>query len=151
MTRCVRLPLAILAGLPAGPALAQPSHLTMTSIFVNAAVPIKSMILILVAGMIGAIVIAVRKVSTRQIDGGSAFLSALRLGGPLLGLLGAVLNGLWGFIGIASFGQALPLAVYAPGLAEASLVLALGLLTGVVAVICNWVVESRIDRAVLRP
>jgi hypothetical protein len=31
------------------------------------------------------------------------------------------------------------------------LVLALGLLTGVVAVICNWVVESRIDRAVLRP
>jgi biopolymer transport protein ExbB/TolQ len=66
-------------------------------------------------------------------------------------LLGAVLNGLWGFIGIASFGHALPLAVYAPGLAEASLVLALGLLTGVVAVICNWVVESRIDRAVLRP
>ena len=37
-----------------------------------------------------------------------------------------------------------------PYLAEIALMLGLGLLCGVVAVIANWAVEARIDRAVLR-
>ena len=124
--------------------------LTPASILVDAAVPIKLMILALAASLIAAIVVTIRKTVARDVGGGSAYLSALRLGGPLLGLLGATLNALWSFIGIASIGKSLPLAVFAPGLAEAALVLSLGLLVGVVAVICNWVVEARIDRAVLR-
>ncbi len=45
----------------------------------------------------------------------------------------------------------MPFGVLAPGLAEAATLAMLGLLTGVVAVIAHWAVESRIDRAVLRP
>ena len=37
-----------------------------------------------------------------------------------------------------------------PAFAEAGLVLALGLLAGVVAIAANWAVEARLDRAVLR-
>ena len=66
-----------------------------------------------------------------------------------MGLLGAGLNALWGFIAIAGLGRPVPIEVLAPGLAEATLVLVLGLLAGVVAVACNWAVDARIDRAVL--
>jgi len=102
--------------------------------------------------MIAAVVIAIRKVkSGPALVGGSAFLSALRLGGPLVGLLGAAFNGVQMFIGISNSPNPVPFGVLAPGLAEATTLAMLGLLTGVVAVICNWTVESRIDRAVLRP
>ena len=39
--------------------------------------------------------------------------------------------------------------VLPPGLAEIALLILLGLLSGVVAVVCHWAVEARIDRAVL--
>lgn len=144
----------LILGVAAGMALGEPAMaadgMTPGSIFADATVPIKVVMILLVAAMIGAVVIAVRKAMAKDVSGGSAYLSALRMGGPLLGLLGAALNGLWSFIGIATIGKAMPLEVYAPGLAEAAFVLSLGLLSGVVAVVCNWVVEARIDRAVLK-
>ncbi|MNT87574.1 hypothetical protein D3C72_2280030 [compost metagenome] len=50
---------------------------------------------------------------------------------------------------VAQVGQT-SLAVWSPAIAEASLLIVLGLLSGVVAVVAHWAVEARIDRAVLR-
>jgi biopolymer transport protein ExbB/TolQ len=106
--------------------------------------------LILIVALIAAIVVTVRKaVSGPHLNGGSTFLSALRLGAPLLGLLGAAFNALMMFIGLANMGPR-PFNVLAPGLAEAAFLLVLGLIVGVVAVICHWIVEARIDRLVLK-
>ena len=71
------------------------------------------------------------------------------LGAPLLGLLGAAFNGLMMFVALARFGNQ-PMNVLAPGLAEAMFLVVMGLIVGVVGVICHWIVEARVDRAVLR-
>jgi biopolymer transport protein ExbB/TolQ len=108
----------------------------------------KLVMIVLVAAIFGALAVCVRKLMSGQaLSGGSTFLSALRLGGPLLGLLGGAYNGLMMFMGLARGPQ--PFEVLAPGLAEIALLILLGLLSGVVAVICHWAVEARIDRTVL--
>ena len=140
---------AILLTVPAV-ALAQSPVMTPGGIFGDAAPPMKLIILALVVALIAAVVVTVRKLmSGRHLTGGSAFLSALRLGAPLLGLLGAAFNGLMTFIGLANAGPQ-PINVLAPGLAEAAFLLVLGLIVGVVAVICHWAVEARVDRMVLK-
>jgi len=68
----------------------------------------------------------------------------------LIGLLGATYVGLSIFIAISNSPEPAPFQVIAPGLAEVAMLAGLGLLAGAIAVICHWVVESRIDRAVLR-
>jgi len=121
-------------------------------VFFDAALTMKLLIVSLVAGMIAAVVIALRKLMAGPaLVGGSAFLSALRLGGPLVGLLGAAFNGVMILIGLANIREPVPFGVIAPGLAEGATIAMLGLMTGVVAVVCNWSVEARIDRVVLRP
>ena len=115
----------------------------------DAAPAMKLVMLILIAALIAAVVVTVRKLlSGRHLTGGSAFISALRLGAPLLGLLGAAFNGLMMFVALAKFGDQ-PINVLAPGLAEATFLVVMGLIVGVVAVICHWAVEARVDRAVL--
>jgi len=126
------------------------SSITPLTVFFDASLPVKVIVLALVVALIAAIVVTVRKVmSGPHLSGGSTFLSALRLGAPLLGLLGAAYNLLMIFIGVSNRG-AQPLDVLAPGLAEAAFLLVLGLIVGVVAVICHWIVEARIDRLVLK-
>lgn len=138
------------ASLVPGLALAGPK-LTPAIVFQDAAPPMQTIMLLLVVAALGAIVVTVRKVlSGPRLSGGSTYLQALRLGGPLIGLLGAAYNVLMINIGIANIGQQPPYNVLAPGVAEAAFLFVLGLIAGVVAVICNWVVEARIDRAVLR-
>lgn len=133
----------------ASPASAAPA-LSLGGVFGDAALPIKALMVGLMVSVVVAVIITLGKLRTSQLSGGSAFVSGLRLGGPLIGLLGASLNALWSFMAIASRGETPPLPVVAPGLAEAALVLSLGLIAGVVAVICHCVIEARIDRAVLR-
>lgn len=143
---------ALLLASVATPTLAQSQGLTLATVFFDAALTMKLLIVSLVAGMIAAVVIAVRKLMAGPaLVGGSAFLSALRLGGPLVGLLGAAFNGVMILIGLANIREPVPFGVIAPGLAEGATIAMLGLLTGVVAVVCNWAVEARIDRVVLRP
>jgi hypothetical protein len=126
--------------------------MTPTAIFFNAAPTMKGVMFVLIMATGAAIVVTTRKVlSGPRLTGGSAFLQALRLGGPLIGLLGAAWNVLMINIAIANIGQQPSYPVLAPGVAEAVFLFVLGLVTGVVAVICNWIVEARIDRAVLRP
>jgi biopolymer transport protein ExbB/TolQ len=123
--------------------------MTPVSIFLDAGPLIKAIILILVVAAITAVVVTVKKVASgRHLTGGSAYLSGLRLGAPLLGLLGAAFNGLMMFVALAQFGPQ-PINVLAPGLAEATFLVVMGLIVGVVAVICHWAVEARVDRAVL--
>lgn len=132
-----------------GVAAARPG-ITLGDVFGDAAPSVKLVMLLVVAGALAAVVMTALKLASGQrLSGGSAFVSALRLGGPLLGLVGAMYVLLMGFIGIANAGQPVPMTVLAPGFAEAALLFLLGLLAGVVGVICHWIIEARIDRTVL--
>ena len=122
------LPLAsaiLLAAL--APVQAQAATLNPTLVFLDAAPAMKAVMVILIAAIIGAVAVCVRKVMAGpNLSGGSTFLSALRLGGPLLGLLGGAYNGLMMFMGLARGPQ--PFEVLAPGLAEIAMLILLGLL-----------------------
>jgi hypothetical protein len=102
----------------------------------------------LVLAMIAALLVLTMKLS-RGVDGASAYLSGLRLGGPIIGCLGAAFSLLSMTLGYASVSGDLPLKVLAPGFAQAFLEIGLGCLAGVVAVCAHWAVESRVDRQVL--
>lgn len=133
-----------------GAAAAATHRLTLGDVFGDASPEVKLVMLLLVVGALAAVVVTVLKLASgRRLSGGSAYVSALRLGGPLLGLVGAVFVLLMGFISIASAGQPVPMGVLAPGYAEAALLFLLGLIAGVVGVICHWVIEARIDRTIL--
>lgn len=149
MSKTVRTGLAGLILFTPTLAIAEPR--TMLDVFGDAAPEVKLIILLLLVAMVAAIVVAVRKLrSGEALNGGSAFLSGLRLGGPLLGALGAAYTGLCSCIGLANVPGPVPVRVLAPGFAEIVFQLMLGFLVGSVAVIANWAVESRIDRQVLR-
>jgi len=134
----------------AGTAVAVP--LRPMGVFAHAAPISKALMATLAVLAVAALVVGVFKLMRGpQLNGGSAFLSSLRFGGPLIGLLGAAWVGLSMFMGLANSPVTPELKVLAPGLAEAALLLGLGFLSGVAAVIMNWMVEARIDRAILRP
>lgn len=133
------------------PGVGQAAAMTPADILFNAAPTMKILMLALIVAALAATVVTARKVlSGPRLTGGSAFLQALRLGGPLIGLLGAAWNVLLITIAIANIGQQPSYPVLAPGVAESVFLFVLGLTTGVVAVICNWIIEARIDRAVLK-
>lgn len=139
----------ILASIPAA-AVAAP-RITLASVFFDADETMKFLMIALVVASLASIVVTGLKLASgRRLNGGSAYVSALRLGGPLIGLVGAAFVLLMGFIGIANFGGPVPMPVLAPGFAEAALLFLLGLIAGVVGVVCHWIIESRIDRAVLQ-
>ena len=140
---------ALAAASVPGLAMAHPK-LTPAGVFADAALPMQAVMLMLVGASIAAIIVAARKVgSGPRLTGGSTFLQALRLGGPLIGLLGAAYNLFVVNLAIANIGVQPAYPVLAPGVAEAAFLFLLGLVAGVVAVICNWAVEARIDRTVL--
>jgi hypothetical protein len=131
-------------------ALAQPP-LTPVRVFFDAALFPQIIMLGLIAATIAAVVIAGRKLlSGPRLAGGSAFVSGVRLGGPLAGALGASYTMLLGFMGVANVAYPVTLKIMAPGLAEAVLLLGLGLFAGAVAVIAHWAIEARIDHEVLK-
>lgn len=143
---------ALVLGLVAvpGAALASP-RLNPGMVFLDATLPMKLVMILLLVAAIASTVLTVGKLARgRQLAGGSAFVSALRLGGPLLGLMGAAFTVLMMFIGMANAGRDVPMAVLAPGFAEAAFLFLLGLLAGAVGVICHWAIEARIDRTVLQ-
>ena len=123
-----------------GAALAEP--VTPMLVFQHATPLNKVIMLGLVLAILAAIVIGAMKLSAGR-SGGSPFLAALRAGGPLAGLLGGAQAALNSMIGISNVAVTPPLKVIAPGLAEALLLIGLGLMAGVIAVIANWAVETR--------
>lgn len=126
------------------------SRLNPTTVFFDAAILMKLVMVALFVAAVAAVLVTLAKtVRGRKLSGGSAFVSALRLGGPLLGLMGAAYTVLMMFIGMANAGAEVPMTILAPGFAEAALLFLLGLFAGAVGVICHWVIEARIDRTVL--
>jgi hypothetical protein len=137
--------------LTAIPAAAAAAPLTPVGV-VAAASPLSKLIILgLLVSAVAAVVVCVRKLASGpRLAGGSAFLSGLRLGGPLAGLLGAAWTGLGMAIGVANVVQPVPASLLARGVAEVMMLITLGLLAGAAGVIGAWAVEARIDRAVLR-
>lgn len=128
-----------------------PHRITPMDVFANAETLQKLIIVALLASAIAALVVLALKLRGGQrLAGGSAFLSGLRLGGPILGGFGACLSLFNMSLGYATVPGDLPLKVLAPGFAEAFFVVGLGFLAGAVAVFANWMVESRIDHSVLK-
>lgn len=147
--------LAALALTPAlflAPSLAHAAgKLNAAGVFADAAPLQKLIVVALLASAVAAVVVLVIKLrSGSQLTGGSAYLSGLRFGGPILGGCGACYSLLNMTIGYANVGRDLPLVVLAPGFAESFLMIGLGFFAGVVAVLANWAVESRIDRNLLK-
>jgi hypothetical protein len=127
-----------------------PHRLTPIDIFHFAAPMQKLIVIALILSVIAALAILAVKLSRgRRLSGGSAFLSGLRLGGPIIGALGACGALLNMAIGYANVPGDPSLKILAPGFAETFLLIGLGLLAGAVAVFAHWAVESRIDRQVL--
>ena len=134
-----RLSLGTITAVAPAAAFAQ-AKLTPALVIADAAPSLKLVMLVLVAAIIAAIAITVRKVSQGpHLAGGSTYLSALRLGGPLVGLLGASYTGLLMAIGLANINPS-SIEVIWPGVAEMMFLVALGLIAGVVAVVCNGIV-----------
>ncbi len=143
----------IVAGLAAAlllPTAASAEPLTGLGVFNEATPVVKVILLGLVAATLAAIVVSTLKVvSGPRLAGGSAFLSGLRVGGPLAGLVGAAYSGLNMALNLANVVEPAPLNILARGASEVLMVILLGLVAGSVAVIANWAVEARIDRTVL--
>ena len=124
---------------PDAPLAAVPlaQRLTLIGIFSNA----KPLVELIFAGLGVAIAYAafvyIRDLigRCRQSAGGQVFLSALAPSGPLIGLFGASYSLLDSFIGMANVRPAPSLSILAPGFAEATLSVCLGLLAGAVALI----------------
>lgn len=124
--------------------------ITPMDVFADAAPLQKLIIVVLLISIVAAVAAAVLKLRRgERLGGGSAFLSGLRLGGPILGGLGACWSLFTMSIGYANVPGDLPLKVLAPGFAESFLMIWLGFLAGVVAVLAHWAVEARVDRSVL--
>ena len=126
------------------------AHLSPIGVFMDAP-SVQKLIMIVLMIAIPAVVavLAVKFSSGRRLSGGSAFVSGLRLGAPILGLLGACDAGLNMTLAVASIPIEPTLKMLAPGIAETFLMVGMGFFVGAVAVVAHWAVESRIDRQVL--
>jgi hypothetical protein len=140
---------ALAAAVLLAPTIAHAAVLGPGELFADAA-PVQKLIMIGLVGatLAGIVVLILKLASGRRLSGGSAFVSGLRLGGPIAGLLGGAYAALQMSLGIANVAYAPTLRVLAPGFAEAAAVVALGLLSGVIAVVLNWSIEARIDRQI---
>ena len=131
--------------------MAQANLLTPIKVFALAAPFPKLIVIALFVSAVAAVVVLVLKLRSEQrLAGGSAYLSGLRFGGPILGGCGACYSLLNMTLGYVNVGRDLPFKVLAPGFAEAFLMIGLGFFAGVVAVVANWAIESRIDHSVLK-
>lgn len=155
--------LAIAAWAMAGAASAQadpgmtvvpPSErLTFGGVFADASVEVQVAMALMIAGAVAAPAIwalnlsKVGSANTKALAGGLGWLKIIRSSGVFLGVLTASFILLSGFIGISNVRPTPSLTVLAPGFAEATLAIMLGLLASTVAVICERHLEARIRRA----
>src|ERR1700677_1427533 len=134
-------PMAV-AALLLAPSLAQAAPFSPGAVFANAAPFQKLLVLALIVATLIGVVIATRKLASgSRLAGGCAFVSGLRLGAPLIGLLGSSFAVLRMCMGVANVAYAPTLKALAPGLAEAVTLIGLGFLCGAVAVLLHWAIE----------
>ena len=146
-----RAGLIVALSVMSAPAIAQAAPLTPIMVFENAAIPVQMLMLGLIGATLAAIgVCAIKLAAPAGHGGGSAYLTGLRLGGPLAGGLGAAYTLLIMFLYISRTSTPTSLNGLAPGFAEALMLILLGFASGALAVIGKWAVDARIDRAVLK-
>ena len=141
----------VIAALLAAPGMANAATFSAGGIFAGAAPFQKLLMLGLVIATLVGVVISIRKLASGpRLSGGSAFVSGLRLGGPIAGILGASFAALRMCVGIASATYTPTLKTLAPGCAEVAALVGLGFLSGAIAVLLHWAIEAQIDKQVLR-
>jgi hypothetical protein len=156
------LGLAVLSGAP-GLAFAQPEpgytvvppseRLTFLGVFADASVEVKLMLALLIISAIAAVAVwgmSLGKVGSGDAKGVATALGRLRIvrsGATPLGFVTASYVLFAGFLGISNVRPTPSLTVMAPGFAEATLAIMLGLLASALAVICERHLEARIRRA----
>jgi len=141
--------LGLAAALLVVPTVTYATPLSLTDVAANAA-PVQQLLMLGIAiATLAAIIISVFKLLPGRLSGGSAFVSSLRFAGPVAGILGAAYAAWRMCIGIATVPDTPSLKVLAPGFAEIATLIALGALSGIIAIVLTWAIEARIDRQVL--
>lgn len=133
------------------PAICQAAEapLTPARIFGDSAPLQKLIILFLVASIFATLaLVAVRLVRGR--GAGSTFVGGLRVGGVLVGALGATYSAMNGMVGIANVPITPTMKVLAPGIAESLFVFGLGVLAASIAVFAYGPLQARKETAALR-
>jgi biopolymer transport protein ExbB/TolQ len=108
---------------------------------------------LMTAAAVAAIVIwalglgRLRKGDAKAVAGALGWLKIIRSAGAPLGVLTASYTLLAGFIGLSNVRPTPSISVLAPGWAEATLAVVLGMLATTVGVICERSLEARVRRA----
>lgn len=157
-----RLATGMGAALAAGAASAQEAgytlvpaaeRLTVGDVFADASTEMQAVLFLLLAAAAASVVVwamslgKVGKADAQGLAGALARLRIVRSAGVPLGCLAAAYVMFSSFLGISNVRPAPSLTVVAPGLAEATLAIMLGLLATTVAVICERHLEGRIRHA----
>jgi hypothetical protein len=124
-------------------------RLTLAGVLTNATPQNELIMALLIAAVIGSVA-AWAMALPRAAKGeaaGLGFLKIVRGAGPLLGFLGASLTLLNGFIGMANVRPAPGLTILAPGWAEATLQVVLGLLAATIATVCEQHLEAKLRKS----
>ena len=132
------------AGTVQAQAVAPPTRNSLALVFGDAAPEMKLVVALLLLGALAAAVLWV--LALVRGEGGRrtlAFLSTLRVAGPLLGVVGGAYVMVNGLIALAWYKPEAPLLVMAPGLAEAVLSVMAGALAGLVAVLAHGHLGAR--------
>jgi len=125
-------------------------RLTVGGVFADASLEMKVIMLLLALGAVAATAVwgmslgKVGQGDAKGLAGALARLRIVRSAGVPLGCLAAAYVMFSSFLAISNVRPAPSLTVVAPGLAEASLAIVLGLLATTVAVICERHLEGRI-------
>jgi hypothetical protein len=128
-------------------------RLTFADVIADAAPEVQIMMALMFAGAVGAVAVwalslgKVGKGDAKAVAGALGRLKIVRSGAAPLGFLTAAYVLFSGFLGIANVRPAPTLTILAPGFAEATLAIMLGLLASAVAVICERHLEGRVRRA----
>lgn len=114
------------------------TSLTLVSIFLDAALPVKLIAVVLLAGLIAGPAIAFA-------PGNPKWLAAIAKSALPLGFAAAAYTLLACAVGVANLGYAPSIATLAPGLAEALMMAMLGLLTAGVARLAGELTSRRLE------
>lgn len=157
-----RLATGMGAALAAGAASAQEvgytlvpaaERLTVADVFADASTEMQAVMFLLLAAAAASVAVwamslgKVGRADAKGLAGALARLRIVRSAGVPLGCLAAAYVMFASFLGISNVRPAPSLTVVAPGLAEATLAIMLGLLATTVAVVCERHLEGRIRRA----
>jgi len=151
------------AAMAAGAALAQPAEgytvvppgqrLTFGGVLADASPEVQAMLALMALATVAAVAVwamslgKVGKGDAKGLAGALGRLRIVRSGAAPVGFLTASYVLFHGFLGISNVRPVPSLTVMAPGFAEATLAIMLGLLATAVAVICERHLEGRIRRA----